>query len=154
MRKYGLRTLKFKNEWMELTDFLHAGANSCKLKGDWAWFPVPPWRCVCVCVCEGGGGYFSGPVKVCLFLWTVGEVQLGIFLGRLQYQFLTQLTNAGPKSVKLNLTNCYKEVCRIKFYQIATSDVLISLLQFDKMLFNNLAHVFIHWVHYWSFKGS
>ena len=115
----------------------------------------PPMK-MCVCVWGGGGGgaYFSGPVKVCLFLWTVGEVQLGIFLGRLQYQFLTQLTNAEPKSVKLNLTNCYKEVCRIKFYQIATSDVLISLLQFDKMLFNNLAHVFIHWVHYWSFKGS
>ena len=104
----------------------------------------PPMK-MCVCVCEGGGGgVFFRASEGLPFLWTVGEVQLGIFLGRLQYQFLTQLTNAGPKSVKLNLTNCYKEVCRIKFYQIATSDVLISLLQFDKMLFNNLAHVFIH----------
>ena len=24
-----------KNEQMELTDFLHAGTNSCKLKSDW-----------------------------------------------------------------------------------------------------------------------
>ena len=24
-----------KNELMELTEFLHAGASSCKLKGDW-----------------------------------------------------------------------------------------------------------------------
>ena len=40
---------------------------------------------------------------------------------------VTQLANAGPKSVKVNLTNCHREVCRIKFYQIATSDVLTSL---------------------------
>ena len=38
-----------------------------------------------------------------------------------------QLANAGPKFVKKSLTNCHREVCRIKFYQIATSDVLKSL---------------------------
>ena len=39
------------------------------------------------------------------------------------------------KSVKVNLTNCHKEVCIIKFYQIVTSDVLASLSLLDKMLF-------------------
>ena len=69
---------------------------------------------------------------------------VGVSLGGLQYQFLTQLANAGPKSVKVNLTNYCREVCRIKFYQIATSDVLTYLRQFDKMLFDNSEHVFIH----------
>ena len=76
------------------------------------------------------------------FIW--GESQLGISLGGLQYQFLTQLANAGPRSVKVNLTNCHRKVCRIKFYQNATSDVLTSLWQLDKVLFDNLGHVFIH----------
>ena len=31
------------------------------------------------------------------------------------------------KSVKVCLINCHREVCRIKFYQIVTSDVLRSL---------------------------
>ena len=52
---------------------------------------------------------------------------VGVSLGGLQYQFLTQLANAGPKSVKVNLTNSHREVCRIRFYQTATSDVLTSL---------------------------
>ena len=37
LSKSGLRTLKLlylKNEWMELTIFLHAGTNSCKSKAD------------------------------------------------------------------------------------------------------------------------
>ena len=38
-----------------------------------------------------GGGYF---------IW--GESQLGISLGGLQYQFLAQLANAGPKSSEFN----------------------------------------------------
>ena len=66
------------------------------------------------------------------YIW--GESQLGISLGGLQYQFLAQLANAGPKSVKVNLTECHREVCRIKFFQIATSDVLTFLWRFD-MLF-------------------
>ena len=86
------------------------------------------------------------------FIW--GESQLGISLWGLQYQFLAQLANAGPKSVQVNLTNCHREVCRIKFYQIVTSDVLRSLWQFDKCYFDKLGHLFIHWVHYWSPKGS
>ena len=63
-----------------------------------------------------GGGYF---------IW--GESQLGISVGGLQYQFLAQLANAGPRSVTVNLTSCHREVCKIKFYQIVTSDVLNSL---------------------------
>ena len=81
------------------------------------------------------------------FIW--GESQLGISLEGLQYQFFVQLANAGPKSVEVNLTNCHREVCRIKFYQIVTSDVLTSLWQFDK-----LGHLFIRWVHYWIPKGN
>ena len=57
----------------------------------------------------------------------MGKSQLGISLGGLQYQFLAQLANSGPKSVKVNLTNYHREVCKIKFYQIVTSDVLTSL---------------------------
>ena len=80
------------------------------------------------------GGYFSGPVGGLpfhmdsggySFIW--GESKLGISPGGLQYQFLAQLTNAGPKCVKVNLTNCHREVCRIKVHQIVTSDVLTSL---------------------------
>ena len=83
-------------------------------------------------------GHFLGSVGVCLFLWTMGDsVPISYPIG-----------HAGPKSVKVNLTNCHRIVCRIKFYQIATSDVLTSLWQFDKMLFDNLGHVFIHWVYY------
>ena len=55
------------------------------------------------------------------FVW--GESQLGISLGGLQYQFLAQLANAGPKSIEV-LTNCHREVCTIKF---VASDVLTSL---------------------------
>ena len=104
---------------------------------------------------------FQGQWGVCLFIWTMGGLlhmgggsQLGISLGGLLYQYLAQLANAGLKSVKVNLINCHRGVCRINFYQIVTSDVLISLWQFDEMLFDNLGHVFIHWVHYWSSKGS
>ena len=76
-----------------------------------------------------GGGYF--------FIWRYAsyETKLGISLGGLQYQFLAQLANGRPKSVKVNLTNCHREVCTIKFYQIVTYDVLTSPWQFDKMLF-------------------
>ena len=87
------------------------------------------------------GVHFSGPVGVCFFIWTMGglhymgEVTVRDFLGELQYQFLAQLANARPKSVKVNLTNCRREVCKIKFYEIVTSDVLTSQWQFDKMLF-------------------
>ena len=33
-----------------------------------------------------------------------------------QCQFLARLASAGPKFVEVNLTNCQREVCRIKFY--------------------------------------
>ena len=60
------------------------------------------------------------------------------FLGGLQYQFLDQLANAGPKSLKVNWTNCHREVCRIKFYQIVTSDILTSCDNLIKCYFDNL----------------
>ena len=82
---------------------------------------------------EGGGSFFraSGGSAFSYgqwgdsFIWE--ESQLAISLGELQYSFLAQLAKAGPKSVKVNLTNCHREVCKIKFYQIVTSDVLTSL---------------------------
>ena len=98
---------------------------------------------------------FQGQWGVCLFIWTMGGllhmggVTIRDSLGGLLYQFLAQLANAGPKSVEVNLTNCHREVCRIKFYQIVTSDVLTSLWQFDKS-----GHLFIHWVHYWIPNGN
>ena len=61
----------------------------------------------------GGGCAFSYGQWGDSFIWD--ESQLGISLGGLQYQFLAQLASAGPKSV-VNLTNCHREVCRIKFY--------------------------------------
>ena len=90
---------------------------------------------------EDGGSFFraSGGLLFHMdnggdsIIW--GKSQLGISLGELQHQFLAQLANTGPKSVKVNLTNCRREVCQIKFYEIVTSDVLTSLWQFDKMLF-------------------
>ena len=96
---------------------------------------------------EGGGGSFfsaSGGLSFHMdmggeyfFIWRYAsyETKLGISLGGLQYQFLAQLANGRPKSVKVNLTNCHREVCTIKFYQIVTYDVLTSPWQFDKMLF-------------------
>ena len=80
-----------------------------------------------------GKCHFAGPVGVCLFLWTVGgllhmgEVTIRDFPGGLQYQFPTELVNGGPMSVKVNLTNCHREVRRIKFYQIVTPDLLTTL---------------------------
>ena len=57
----------------------------------------------------------------------MGGVTIRDFPGGLQYQFLAQLANSGAKSVKVNLKNCHREVRRIKFHQIVTSDVLTSL---------------------------
>ena len=82
---------------------------------------------------ENGRFTFQGQWGVCFFLWTMGgllymgESQLGISLGGLQYQYLAQLANTGPKSVKVNLTNCHGEICKTEFYKIVTSDVLTSL---------------------------
>ena len=87
----------------------------------------PRWR--------WGGSFFRASGESAFSCGKWGESKLQISERGLQYQFLAQLANAGPKSVKVNLTNCYREVCRIKFYQIATFDVLTSLWQFDKMLF-------------------
>ena len=74
----------------------------------------------------------------------MGGVTIRDSLGRLQYQFLAQLANAGRKSVEVNLKNCHREICRIKVYQIVTSEVLTSLLQFDKSYFDKLRLLFIH----------
>ena len=88
--------------------------------------PSPPHE-------DEGGFIFQGQWGVCLFIWTMGGllhmggVTSRNFPGRLQYQFLAQLANAGLKTVQVKLTNCHREVCKIKFYQIVTSDVLTSL---------------------------
>ena len=91
-----------------------------------------------------GGFIFQGQWGVCLFLWAVGGllqmegITIRDFPGRLQYKFLVQLANAGPKFVKVNWANCHREVCRIKFYQIVTSDVLTSCHNLIKCYFDNL----------------
>ena len=97
-----------------------------------SWYPLPPWKWKIHFSVPVGGLHFHMDNGGSLH---IGESQLGIFLWGLQYQFLAQLANAGPKSVKVNLTNCHREVCRITFYQIVNSDVLTSLWLFDKMLF-------------------
>ena len=87
----------------------------------------------------GVGVIFQGHWRFYLFIWTMGGllhmggVTIRDFPGGLKYQNLAQLTNAGPKSVNLNLTNCHRGVCSINFYQIVTSDVLTSLSEFDKI---------------------
>ena len=109
---------------------------------------------------EDRGETFQDQWGFCFFIWTMRdsfiweESQLGISLGGLQYQFLAQLANAGPKSVKVNLTNYHREFCKSNFIKLS---LLMSLHLCDNLIkcyFNNLEHVFTHWVHYWSFKGS
>ena len=90
--------------------------------------------------------HFSGPVGSAFscgqwadfFIWR--ESQLGISLGGLQYQFPNQLANGGPTSVKVNLTNCHREVCRslplVMFLHLCENLI--------KMLCDNVGHVFIH----------
>ena len=65
----------------------------------------------------------------------MGGITIRDFPGGTPVPISCQLANAEPKFVKANLTNCHREVRRIKFYQIITSDVLTSLWQFDKILF-------------------
>ena len=73
---------------------------------------------------DGGGSFFrvSGGLP---FHMDIGGL---LYMGGVTWV-------AWPKSVKVNLTNCHRELCRIKFYQIVTSDVFTSLWQSDKMLF-------------------
>ena len=97
-----------------------------------SWYPLPPRSWGFIFQGQWGSAFSYGQWGDSI-IW--GKSQLGISLGELQYQFLAQLANARPKSVKVNLTNCRREVCKIKFYEIVTSDVLTSQWQFDKMLF-------------------
>ena len=83
---------------------------------------------------DGRGVIFQGQWGgVCFFIWTMGgllymgESQIGISLGGTPVPISGPLANAGPKSVTVNLTNCHREICKIRFYQIVTSDVLTSL---------------------------
>ena len=68
----------------------------------------------------GGGGGLQGQWVICLFKWTMGGllhiegVTIRYFLPNWQTQ-------------DMNLTNCHRDVCRTKFYQIVTSDILTSL---------------------------
>ena len=57
----------------------------------------------------GGGGLLFHMDNGGISLY--GGVTMRDFRGGLHYQFLAELANAGPKSVKVNLTNCRKEVC-------------------------------------------
>ena len=103
----------------------------------------PPIKMVVV------GGHFSGPVGVYLFLWPVGgllhmgRVIMRDFLGGTPVPISYPTGQCRTQVCKSELTNYHREVCRIKFYQTATSDVLISLWQCDKILFDNLGHVFL-----------
>ena len=90
---------------------------------------------------EDGGGYFLGPVGSLSFhmdsgrLLHMGGVTIMVFPGGTPVSISCPIGKCRTKSIKVNLTNCHREVCRIKFYQIVTSDVLTSLWHFDKMLF-------------------
>ena len=54
------------------------------------------------------------------FIWGIwGESQLGISLGVTPVPISCQIGKC--RSMKVNLTNCHREVCRIKLYQIVTS---------------------------------
>ena len=92
------------------------------------WCPLPH---------EDKGIHFSGPVGGLPFhidngaTPSYGGVTNRDFPGRTPASISCPIA----KSVKVNLTNCHKEVCRTKFYQIVTSEILASLWLFDKMLF-------------------
>ena len=67
---------------------------------------------------DGGWVHFSEPVGGGLLfhmdnggISLYGGVTMRDFRGGLHYQFLAELANTGPKSVKVNQTNCRKEVC-------------------------------------------
>ena len=80
------------------------------------------------------GNHFSGPVGGLLFhmangggLLYMGGITIRGFPGETPVPISCPISKARPESAKVNLTNCHKEICRIKFYQIVTSDVLKSL---------------------------
>ena len=78
--------------------------------------------------------YFSGPVGYLLFYMDTGGtpsyrayggVTIRDFPGGTPEPISCQIDKC--RSIKPNLSNCHREVCRIKFDQIVTSGVLISL---------------------------
>ena len=86
---------------------------------------------------DGGGGcgfIFQDQWGAFLFIWTLGGL---LHMGHMEGVTIRDFpggnssTNFWPnwqmQSIKVNLTNCHREVYRIKFYQIVTSDVLTSL---------------------------
>ena len=91
------------------------------------WYPLPPWR-------WGRGFIFQDQWGVYLFIWALGELlHIGHMGGVTIRNFprgdsSTNFFKIGKcKSMKVNLTNCHREVCRIKFYQIFTSCPYISV---------------------------
>ena len=58
---------------------------------------------------------------------TYGGVTIRDFPGGTPVPISCPIGKWRTKSIKVNLTNCHREVCRIKFYQIVTSHVLTSL---------------------------
>ena len=84
---------------------------------------------------RGGGLIFQDLWGVYLFIWTLGGL---VHMGHMGGVTIRDFPGGGIpvpiscqigkcSSIKVNLTNCHREVCKIKFYQIVTSDVLTSL---------------------------
>ena len=89
--------------------------------------------------------YFSGPVGGLPYhmdsrgtpsYGKYGGVRISDFPGGNAVPISSPIGKCRTKSIKVNLTNFHREICRIKFYLIVTSDV---------RYFHKLGHVFIHW---------
>ena len=104
---------------------------------------------------NGGGG-------VSLFIWTMGglfhmgEGSIRDFPGGTSVPISWPIGKRRTKSVEVNLTNCHREVYRMKssvfhFWCLMALNLCDNLI---KCYFDNLGHLFIHWVHYWSSKES
>ena len=65
---------------------------------------------------------------------TYGGVRIRDFPGGTAVPISCPIGKCRTKSIKVNLTNFHREICRTKFYLIVTSDV---------RYFHKLGHVFI-----------
>ena len=80
--------------------------------------------------------YFPGPVEGLPYHMDSGGtpsygayvgVTITDFPGGTAVPISCPISQCRTKSIKVNLTNFYREICGIKFYLIVTSDVLTSL---------------------------
>ena len=76
---------------------------------------------------KDGGFIFQGQWEVCLFIWTMGG----------------GLLHMGDSQLEISLGRLQHQYLA----QVANDNLI-------KCYFDNLGDVFIHWVHYWSSKGS